>query len=347
MLSTLAGLSIIVVIVRKAKELHRFHSSVLSSLLTTLGGQSYKWSPWYRWNMSCCSAQRSKLCVWMWQREESYEVSWVSVVREVWMARVSFPLHSVQIKMVVVIEVICSRMKKKKGSALPYPAFSLNKLCFCPVVLAVLNDSCNSLNYFCNCLYARFCSQLQEYDIRNYSSHVNGVLLIFFFLMWCNWEHFLVPSVLTPVSKNREGPHSAAWRQSGLSFLQMLLSFCLLGVRRHDGAQECIISFLFLSLLVWGIKKWEGIRDWLAKWIGEGLRNSCFLEHGIWLLGGGCRQGCKWCICRENAYSYFVFPKLQYWRPLVCKSCFQVLDCLQSSGSAPLSHPLAAGWLRS
>lgn len=236
---------------------------------------------------------------------------------------------------------------KKKGSALPYPAFSLNKLCFCPVVLAVLNDSCNSLNYFCNCLYARFCSQLQEYDIRNYSSHVNGVLLIFFFLMWCNWEHFLVPSVLTPVSKNREGPHSAAWRQSGLSFLQMLLSFCLLGVRRHDGAQECIISFLFLSLLVWGSKKWEGIRDWLAKWIGEGLRNSCFLEHGIWLLGGGCRQGCKWCICRENAYSYFVFPKLQYWRPLVCKSCFQVLDCLQSSGSAPLSHPLAAGWLRS
>lgn len=29
------------------------------------------------------------------------------------MARVSFPLHSVQIKMVVIIEVICSRVKKK------------------------------------------------------------------------------------------------------------------------------------------------------------------------------------------------------------------------------------------
>lgn len=101
------------------------------------------------------------------------------------MARVSFPLHSVQIKMVVVIEVICSWVKKK-GSALPYPAFSLNKLCFCPVVLALLDDSCNSLNYFRNCLYARFCSQLQEHDIRNSSSHVNGVVLIFSFLMWCN-----------------------------------------------------------------------------------------------------------------------------------------------------------------
>lgn len=105
----------------------------------------------------------------------------------------------------------------------------------------------------------------------------------------------------------------------------MLLSFCLLGVRRHDGARECIVSFLFLSLLVWGSKNWEGIRDPLAKWIGEGSRNSYFLEHGIWLLGGGCRQGCRWCICRENAYAYFVFPKVQYWRPLVCKSCFQVL----------------------
>lgn len=42
MLSTLAGLSFIVVIIQKAKELHRFHSSILSSFLKTLGGQSYK-----------------------------------------------------------------------------------------------------------------------------------------------------------------------------------------------------------------------------------------------------------------------------------------------------------------
>lgn len=39
------------------------------------------------------------------------------------MVRVSFPLHSVQIKMVVIIEVICSRMrgkkKKKKGQHCP------------------------------------------------------------------------------------------------------------------------------------------------------------------------------------------------------------------------------------
>lgn len=34
------------------------------------------------------------------------------------MARVSFPLHSVQIKMVVVIEVICSRVKKRVSTAL-------------------------------------------------------------------------------------------------------------------------------------------------------------------------------------------------------------------------------------
>lgn len=63
MLSTLAGLSFVVAIIQKAKELHRFHSSILSSFWTTLGGQSYNWSPWYRWNMSCCSAQRSKLCM--------------------------------------------------------------------------------------------------------------------------------------------------------------------------------------------------------------------------------------------------------------------------------------------
>lgn len=57
------------------------------------------------------------------------------------MARVSFPLHNVQIKMVVVIEVICSRVKKGSAFSLN-PAFSLNKLYFCPVVLAVLDDSC-------------------------------------------------------------------------------------------------------------------------------------------------------------------------------------------------------------
>lgn len=49
----------------------------------------------------------------------------------------------------------------------------------------------------------------------------------------------------------------------------MFLAFCLLGVRRHDGAQECAISFPFPSLLVWGSQKWEGTRDSLAKRVGE------------------------------------------------------------------------------
>lgn len=56
------------------------------------------------------------------------------------MARVSFPLHSVQIKMVVIIEAISSRAQK--GSALPYPALCVNKQYLCPIVLAVLDNSC-------------------------------------------------------------------------------------------------------------------------------------------------------------------------------------------------------------
>lgn len=39
--------------------------------------------------------------------------------------------------------------------------------------------------------------------------------------------------------------------------------------------------------------------------------------------------------CRENAYLYFLFPKLPYCRPLVCKSCFQAACWVQAE---PRSH---------
>lgn len=85
MLSTLAGLSVIVVITQKATELHRFHSSILSSFLTTPGGQSYKLMKpvvQMKYELLHCTG-RIVIYVWMWQREECYEISWVSVVREV------------------------------------------------------------------------------------------------------------------------------------------------------------------------------------------------------------------------------------------------------------------------
>lgn len=266
--------------------------------------------------------EKQVVYVWMWQREEGYEISWVSVVREVWMARVSFPLHSVQIKMVVVIEVICFRVKKKRVStALSSILFS--KLCFCPVVLAVLDDSCNSLNYFHNCLYARFCSQLREHDIRNYSSHVNGVMLIFFFLMWCSWEHLLVPSVLTPVSKNREAPTLLNGDREWLIFLADITVF--LSAWCEEAWWSIGMYSIFSIPLPAGLGQQKMRGDWdpLAMWVGGCLISSYFLEHGIWLLGGGCRQGCKWDICRENAYTYFLFPKLQYCSFWCAKAAFR------------------------
>lgn len=85
MLSTLAGLSVIVVITQKATELHRFHSFPAGGFLTTLGGQRYKLMKavvQMKYELLHCM-ERIVVYVWMWQREEGYEISWVSVVREV------------------------------------------------------------------------------------------------------------------------------------------------------------------------------------------------------------------------------------------------------------------------
>lgn len=56
------------------------------------------------------------------------------------------------------------------------------------------------------------------------------------------------------------------------------------------------VSYPFQSPPCWfyGSQKWERTRDPLAKRAGECLVISYFLEHGIWLFGCGCRQGCEW-----------------------------------------------------
>lgn len=41
------------------------------------------------------------------------------------------------------------------------------------------------------------------------------------------------------------------------------------------------------------------------------------------------------------------FPNTNTWGLWCAKAAFRFSDCLPSSGSAPLSHPLAVGWLRS
>lgn len=109
MLSTLAGLSVIVVIAQKAAELHRFHSSILSrwwlfdstrwAAVQTheAHGTDEIWVAVLHGQDSCvCGCgrgrrvMRSAGCLW-WEKCE--------------MARVGFLLHSVQIKMVFIIEV--------------------------------------------------------------------------------------------------------------------------------------------------------------------------------------------------------------------------------------------------
>jgi len=52
--------------------------------LTTLGGQSYKLMKLMvqmKYELLHCT-ERIAVDVWMWQREDGYEISWVSVVRE-------------------------------------------------------------------------------------------------------------------------------------------------------------------------------------------------------------------------------------------------------------------------
>lgn len=97
MLSTLAGLSVIAVIAQKAAELHRFHSSILSRWWLF---DSTRWAAVQTheargtdeiW-VAVLHGQHSCVCVWMWQREEGYEISWVSVVREVWNGKGRFPI---------------------------------------------------------------------------------------------------------------------------------------------------------------------------------------------------------------------------------------------------------------
>ena len=53
--------------------------------MTTLGGQSYKLMKpvvQMKYELLHCT-ERIVVYVWMWQREEGYEISWVSVVRKV------------------------------------------------------------------------------------------------------------------------------------------------------------------------------------------------------------------------------------------------------------------------
>lgn len=136
---------------------------------------------------------------------------------------------------------------------------------------------------------------------------------------------------------------------SRLSLLQMFLAFCLLGVRRHDGAQECAISFPFPSLLVWGSQKWEGTRDSLAKWVGECVIIAFFfLSTGSDFLAGAAGRARSGDICREYACLCFLFPKLPLRQLLVCKDCFQSSIWMEAESLSYLPlQDLAAGWLSS